>query len=194
MDLLFYLCLALLVPSPLSLSVAAQGQGPSSAFQQQCLSFAPEKLVRNSTRTQLEYVTNGMTLEFPDNVASCARPSQLVSTNLCRIALSIPTSNRSSLTFELWLPEEWPSTRYVSTGNGGIDGCRCFSSRSRSRVTNNLLSRHQIRGSCLHDGQRLCCHGDQQRSQWHHWDHVPRQPRYCGGLLPQGVRPSNPFC
>ncbi|TVY83045.1 putative feruloyl esterase B-2, partial [Lachnellula suecica] len=95
----------------------------ASTFQQQCLSFTPETFIKNSTRTHLEYVTNGTTLVFPDNVASCARPSQLVSTNLCRIALSIPTSNRSSITFELWLPETWPVARYLSTGNGGIDGC-----------------------------------------------------------------------
>jgi len=94
-----------------------------SAFQQQCLSFTPEKFINNSTRTHLEYVSNGTTLQFPDNVASCARPNEKVSANLCRIALSIPTSSRSSITFELWLPENWSHTRYVSTGNGGIDGC-----------------------------------------------------------------------
>lgn len=92
-------------------------------FESQCLAFRPEKYISNSTRTELEYVTNGTTLKFPDNVASCSRASQLVSNNLCRIALSIPTSYRSSITFELWLPEDWSSARYVSTGNGGIDGC-----------------------------------------------------------------------
>lgn len=95
----------------------------AQTFQQQCLGFTPEKFIKNSTRTQLEYVTANTTLKLPDNVASCGRPSQRVSTNLCRIALSIPTSSRSSITFELWLPENWNSTRYVSTGNGGIDGC-----------------------------------------------------------------------
>jgi feruloyl esterase len=92
-------------------------------YKNRCLAFTPEKYISNSTRTRLEYVTNGTTLSFPDNVASCSRASQLVSTNLCRIALSIPTSKRSSITFELWLPDAWDSRRYVSTGNGGIDGC-----------------------------------------------------------------------
>ncbi len=63
-------------------------------FQQRCLSFAPEALVENSTRTVLEYVPAGTLLEFPHNDASCGRPSQLVSVDLCRVALSIPTSNR----------------------------------------------------------------------------------------------------
>lgn len=119
---LLWLWLALAALNPLCLVLASQA---SNSFQQRCLSFAPEKLIRNSTRTALEFVTNGTTLEFPDNVASCARPSQLVSTNLCRVALSIPTSNRSSITFELWLPEQWQAARYLSTGNGGIDGCSC---------------------------------------------------------------------
>ena len=99
----------------------------SNPFQTQCLSFRPELFIANSTRTHLEYVTNGTTLLFPDNVASCGRASQLVSKNICRIALSIPTSYRSSITFELWLPDDWSSARrYVSTGNGGIDGCLCI--------------------------------------------------------------------
>ncbi|KAK2757939.1 hypothetical protein FQN54_004345 [Arachnomyces sp. PD_36] len=94
-----------------------------SSFKQQCLSFAPEKYIENATLNRLEYVANNTTLKFPDNVASCNRPSQLISADLCRIALSIPTSDRSGITFELWLPESWPNGRYVSTGNGGIDGC-----------------------------------------------------------------------
>lgn len=63
-------------------------------FKQRCLSFTPETYVHNSTRTVLEYVPAGTTLDFPDNDASCARPSQLVSMDMCRVALSIPTSNR----------------------------------------------------------------------------------------------------
>lgn len=96
----------------------------TSTFEQRCLSFHPESIIRNSTLTQLEYVHSGTTLNFPDNVASCNRPSQEVTTNLCRIALSIPTSNRSSITFELWLPEHRNGRRHFSTGNGGIDGCK----------------------------------------------------------------------
>lgn len=66
----------------------------TNEFQQRCLSFTPESLVKNSTRTVLEYVPANTTLKFPDNDASCERPSQLVSVDLCRVALSIPTSNR----------------------------------------------------------------------------------------------------
>lgn len=94
-------------------------------FQSRCLSFAPESSSYNSSRTVLEYVAAGTNLSFPDNDPTCARPSQLVTVDLCRVGLSIPTSNRSSISFELWLPENW-SGRFLSTGNGGIDGCRSF--------------------------------------------------------------------
>lgn len=63
-------------------------------FQQRCLSFLPEEGVRNSTRTVLEYVPANTMLDFPDNDASCGRPSQFVSVDICRVALSIPTSDR----------------------------------------------------------------------------------------------------
>ncbi|KAI1860242.1 uncharacterized protein JN550_011620 [Neoarthrinium moseri] len=92
------------------------------SFEAQCLSFRPEASVLNSTRTQLQFVAAGTNLTFPDNDPTCNRNSQVVGTDLCRIALSIPTSSRSSITLELWLPETWTG-RTLATGNGGIDGC-----------------------------------------------------------------------
>ena len=101
--------------------------GAHSTFLTKCLSFTPEAYVYNSSRNVLDYVAAGTNLTFPDNDPSCARPSQAVTVNICRVGLSIPTSNRSSISFELWLPEDW-SGRFLATGNGGIDGCkpRCF--------------------------------------------------------------------
>lgn len=97
-----------------------------AAFQTACLAFNPQIHVSNSTLWIREYVPANTTLELADNVASCGRPSQLVSADLCRIVLSIPTSNRSSFNFELWMPRTWSSSgkRLIATGNGGIDGCR----------------------------------------------------------------------
>ncbi|KAM0340568.1 hypothetical protein ACHAPU_010405 [Fusarium lateritium] len=70
-----------------------------------------------------EFVSAGTTLQLSDNVPTCNRPSQAVTVDLCRIALQIPTSKRSSISFEVWLPSEWKESRYLATGNGGIDGC-----------------------------------------------------------------------
>ena len=91
-------------------------------FKSTCLSFVPQKYVSNSTLNALEYVTNGSLLLFPDNDVTCNRPNQTVFADLCRVALSIPTSNRSSVSFEAWFPEQW-SGRFLATGNGGTDGC-----------------------------------------------------------------------
>ena len=91
-------------------------------FQERCLSFTPEKYIFNSTREVVEYVSAGTNLTFPDNDPTCARPNQIIAADLCRVALFIPTSNRSSIAFEMWLPAQW-SGRFLGTGNGGIDGC-----------------------------------------------------------------------
>lgn len=96
--------------------------GATDGFQTSCLAFKPESYVHNSTRTILEYVPAGTNLTFPWNDASCGRPSQVVAADFCRAALLIPTSNRSSVTFEMWLPRNWTG-RFLGTGNGGIDGC-----------------------------------------------------------------------
>ena len=117
-----------------SVSVHAQ-----SDFQKQCLSFTPEVYIFNSTRKVLEYVPAGTNLTFRYNDPTCNRTSQLVVADLCRVALSIPTSNRSSITFELWLPVQW-SGRFLGTGNGGIDGCLFHAAVHRSSGGDNLPS------------------------------------------------------
>ena len=116
------LMLASLIFLLLCLWSAAQAHLDHEDFQARCLSFQPESCIKNATRTVLEFVKSGTNLTFPDNVASCSRSSQVVSKDSCRVALSVPTSNRSSITFELWLPEVWTG-RLLTVGNGGIDGC-----------------------------------------------------------------------
>ncbi|KAH8705459.1 Tannase/feruloyl esterase [Talaromyces proteolyticus] len=114
----YYFVIATLVATCLHVINAAS----TSDFQAKCLSLKPRQYIRNSTRTVLEYVPGGTNLTFPDNVASCSRPNQVVASDICRLALSIPTSHRSSITFEAWLPRDWTG-RFLGTGNGGIDGC-----------------------------------------------------------------------
>ena len=97
----------------------------ANSFQEQCLTFTPEAYIYNSSRHVLAYVAAGTNLTLPDNDPTCARPSQVVAVDICRVGLLIPTSNRSSISFELWLPENY-SDRFLVTGNGGIDGCGFF--------------------------------------------------------------------
>ncbi len=112
------LILSLLTWSPLAVHAVY-------SFHDRCLSFTPEAYIYNSSRHVLNYVPAGTSLILPDNDPTCAQPTQLVAVSICRVGLSIPTSNRSSVSFELWLPEDW-SDRLLVTGNGGIDGCEFF--------------------------------------------------------------------
>ena len=96
----------------------------SSAFEKKCLAFEPERYIKDATRNVLQHVPAGANLTFPDNDATCGRTSQIVSVDLCRMALEIKTSRTSKITFEAWFPEDW-SGRLLATGNGGIEGCKC---------------------------------------------------------------------
>ena len=109
-----------------------------STFQDKCLAFTPETHIYNSTRTVLAYIPAGTNLTLPDNDPTCGRPSQVVAVNICRVGLSIPTSNRSSISLELWLPENW-SDRFLTTGNGGVDGCKFFFRTSRAGCSLSIL-------------------------------------------------------
>ncbi|KAI0543599.1 feruloyl esterase B [Xylaria curta] len=90
------------------------------SFKSKCLNFKPQ--IQNATLNRLEYVKTASNLTFPDNDPSCNRPSQVVMMDLCRVALSVPTSEQSSFIYELWLPKTW-NGRTLATGNGGLDGC-----------------------------------------------------------------------
>ncbi|RDW62303.1 carboxylic ester hydrolase-17 [Coleophoma cylindrospora] len=106
--------------SPKSNLIRATGY--NDTFQARCLAFNPLDLVANATVNAHEFVTAGTTLLFPDNDATCARPSQTVSVDVCRIALNISTSSTSGLLAESWFPSNWTG-RFLTLGNGGIDGC-----------------------------------------------------------------------
>ncbi|KAK6844648.1 tannase and feruloyl esterase [Apiospora arundinis] len=104
-------------------SLAATSSNQS--FEDKCLHFRPEDSVRNSTRTELQFVKAGSSITLSDNDPTCGQKSQAVAADVCRVALSIPTSNRSSITYEMWLPEDW-SGRFLATGNGNLGGCVAY--------------------------------------------------------------------
>lgn len=56
----------------------------------------------------------------------CGESSQVVTADLCRLAMYVATSNRSGITLEAWLPTNWTG-RFLSTGNGGVSGCIQYS-------------------------------------------------------------------
>ncbi|SMQ53686.1 unnamed protein product [Zymoseptoria tritici ST99CH_3D7] len=97
---------------------------PTTSFSEQCLAFQPTSLLPNSIIRLHEHIPSTTNITLPGMDSTCARTSQVVPIEACRIALTIPTSKRSSFIFEIFLPTApaW-SGRYLATGNGGIDGC-----------------------------------------------------------------------
>lgn len=96
--------------------------GADASFEQDCAQLSRTLSIENATVWFSEFVAAGTNLTFPDNNATCLRPNQVVSADLCRVALYVATSPRSGISMEAWLPRNWTG-RFLSTGNGGISGC-----------------------------------------------------------------------
>ena len=96
----------------------------NTSFESRCMSFNPLDHLINATLRLHEYITANTTILLPGMDDSCSRYNQSIPVDSCRIALTIPTSNRSSFIYEMLLPNEtfWGG-RLMATGNGGIDGC-----------------------------------------------------------------------
>lgn len=103
----------------------AHAQQPP-AFDTQCTDFAAAvaALYPNATVQATTPVAAGTNLTFDGLDPSCTSTSQVVPVDLCRVELFVPTSERSNLTMEAWLPapDAWTG-RFLSTGNGGLGGC-----------------------------------------------------------------------
>ncbi|KAF2115956.1 ferulic acid esterase [Lophiotrema nucula] len=106
------------------LTVLQLAAATTSSFQERCLAFDPTEHVTNTTLRIREYVPANSTILLPGMDPSCSRLNQTIPVAACRIALTIPTSNRSSFIYEHFFPEQdaWTG-RLLATGNGGIDGC-----------------------------------------------------------------------
>lgn len=114
---------AITLATALGAIASPPGDRPDKAtFQRSCASIASELNLVNATVYFSEFVGAKTTLSLPDNNSTCGQPSQVVSTDLCRIALYVATSQRSGINMEAWLPKEWTG-RFLSTGNGGLGGC-----------------------------------------------------------------------
>lgn len=102
-----------------SLALASQ-----DAFQSKCINFGDQIDIPNVKVNFVEFVQGGSNLSLVDNPPSCSGSNQAVSVDLCRVAMAVSTSNSSEITLEAWLPREYKG-RFLSTGNGGISGCKC---------------------------------------------------------------------
>ena len=92
-------------------------------FASDCSAFIDKISLDNVTVTSTEFVAAGtnLTVYVP---ASCGSAShQVVSTDLCRATMNVTTSERSGIRLEAWFPQNYTG-RFLSTGNGGIGGCK----------------------------------------------------------------------
>lgn len=103
----------------------AAGLAPrQTSFEDQCANFDPAAAgVTNATVTNHAFVAAGTNISLPGGDASCGLYSQVVQVALCRVSLNISTTDRSGVVAEIWMPEEW-NGRLVTTGNGGLGGCK----------------------------------------------------------------------
>ncbi|RVX74735.1 hypothetical protein B0A52_01012 [Exophiala mesophila] len=90
-----------------------------------CASFGRSLDLPNVSVDIAEFVPNGTNLTFPYNNVTCGPPYTIIyGGDICRLAMTVNTSDSSRITLEAWLPPtaQW-NGRFLSTGNGGISGC-----------------------------------------------------------------------
>lgn len=115
--MLHYLVLFILGPGAI-----ANSCGQSQSFQLKCASFADKIHLPDVTVNLVEFVPGGTNVSLPDNPPSCGQTDQSISVDICRVAMAVATSNSSQITLEAWFPANYAG-RFLSTGNGGLDGC-----------------------------------------------------------------------
>jgi feruloyl esterase len=91
-------------------------------FKSKCSAIASKLAIKHGKVYFSEFVAAGTNLSLPDNDPTCTQASVVVPADICRIALSVSTSNRSGFNMEAWLPSNWTG-RFLSGGNGGLNGC-----------------------------------------------------------------------
>lgn len=106
------------------LALASLALADQDAFQTKCANFGDQIDIPNVKVNFAEYVAGGTNVSLADNPPSCGYSTQAVSADLCRVAMAVATSNSSEITLEAWFPREYKG-RFLSTGNGGVSGCKC---------------------------------------------------------------------
>lgn len=109
----------------LSAAVGTKAQYDSlHPFPSACASVAKTltTLNPNVTVNVVQYVPAGTNISLADNPPSYALFSQVTTVEICRLAMAVQTSNSSQIIMEAWLPRNWTG-RFMSGGNGGLNGC-----------------------------------------------------------------------
>jgi feruloyl esterase len=94
----------------------------SNNFTSTCASLAAKLSIENGTVEFSQFVAAGTNLSLPAYDPTCAQAPILTTADMCRVGLTVATSDRSSFRMEAWLPSNWTG-RFLSAGNGGLNGC-----------------------------------------------------------------------
>ncbi|KAL4978790.1 putative feruloyl esterase B-2 [Aspergillus desertorum] len=86
-------------------------------FQNRCETFAHKIDIPNVRVNIASYIPRSTNLTL-DNVPACDQ-SQVVSSDICRVAMAVTTSDASEITLEAWFLRAYAG-RFLSTGNGGL--------------------------------------------------------------------------
>ncbi|KAF9258402.1 tannase and feruloyl esterase [Marasmius fiardii PR-910] len=85
-------------------------------------SLSSTPFANNATLFHASVIPAGSTIDFPDTDSSCAASPKIISADICRVTMKVETSPSSDIHMEAWLPRNWTG-RFLSTGNGGLNGC-----------------------------------------------------------------------
>jgi len=102
-------------------------------FSKKCADFASTLVVENGIIDGSYFVPAGTNFSAPVYDPSCSAALTPVvvpiARDLCRLVLNVTTSQRSAIRMEAWLPANWTG-RFLSTGNGGLNGCIAYTDLS----------------------------------------------------------------
>lgn len=88
-------------------------------FATHCGLFAQNAVIPGVTVHFSQYVAAGTNLSLEENHPSCNVSHYIVQSDICRVAMSVPTSNESQMSVEAWFPYDY-ADRYLTTTNRGM--------------------------------------------------------------------------
>lgn len=114
---------ASLLSAAVAFAAPTSNECPADAdFNSKCAAIASRLAIEGGVVHFSEFVAAGTNLSLAQNDPSCTQSFIPVTADICRIALSVSTSDRSGFNMEAWLPSNWTG-RFLSGGNGGLNGC-----------------------------------------------------------------------
>ncbi|KAF2717981.1 tannase-domain-containing protein [Polychaeton citri CBS 116435] len=106
-------------------STMAPTISPTTSCSNLCSSFTANGF--DATLFSCTAVSSGSTIEVPSGQSGICGASESAPVDLCRVTLSVATSDASETYIEVWMPSnsDW-NGRVMATDNGGLNGCVAY--------------------------------------------------------------------